>query len=289
MKDFESIEDHIKQLRFEDIKYIKGSGHDQIHTLFPLESNDYLYALQTNENVNVKNIIHNLFCSLDEDGALDVDGFIESLEMDYDKKKHIVNKEYMMADCLASAIVGASKDFSRAIREVEINECNHISYITLGRLPATFQSAAILIKNGFHYETTCLFRVILEQIAYAYQCSKSTPENIEKIKPHASITILKSLFETAGSMNGYFSNFIHHNKNIWNEFIDDEFYIISRSGKKSKSNIMFLAHLSEIYMYVMQDIYIRLKKENDDELFLGLINVTLQLIQKIKIHFKEKL
>lgn len=288
MEESITIEEFVKTLRFEDIVYKKDGEHDHIHTLMPLESNNYFYALQANENKYVKYVAHTMFSSFDQDGNFDVEYFLDNLELEYNKEDYSVSQEYLMSDFLTSSVVGASKDFSRVMQEVKINKANHISYITMGRLTSTFQSAAILIKNGFYYETKCLFRVILEQISYSYQCSKSDDENVDKLKPQASISELKKIFENAGMLNGLFSNFIHHNRNIWGEFLDEELYIMSRSGIRSKTNVVLLAFLAEMYVVVLYDIYKRLKGEGIDELFHGLVITNVDIIEKVKSHFRAE-
>lgn len=282
------IEELIKNLNFEDLVYKKNGDNDHIHTLMAFESNNYFYALQANENKNVKHVIHLMFNAMDQDGNLDVECFLESLDFDFNDEDYKVSEEYLIGDFITSLVVGASKDFSRVIQDVKINKANHISYITMGRLTSTFQSAAILIKNGFYYETKCLFRVILEQISYSYQCSKSDDKSVDNLKPQSSISELKKLFESAGHLNGLFSNFIHHNRNIWSDFIDEENYIMSRSAIRSKDNVPLLVFLAEMYIVVLYDIYKRLKVENIDELFHGLVIFSVDIIDRIKEHFKVK-
>ncbi|HDX8374297.1 TPA: hypothetical protein RQN05_000856 [Aeromonas dhakensis] len=288
MKEYETIEDFVDSFEFENVVYEKKGNHDHIHTLIPLISNDFIYALQASEQIKVKNIIHLVFSSFDHDGNFNLDSFIENYDQDYDENDYSVSKEYLMSDYIAASIVGVSKDFSRVMQEVKADKANHISYITMGRLSSTFQSAAILIKHGFYYETKCLYRVILEQIAYSFQCSKSNDESIDKLKPQSSITELKKIFSNAGVLNGLFSQFIHHNKNIWSEFIDNENYIISRSGSRSKENVIFLAFLAEMYLVVVYDIYKRLKHDELDELFHSNIIINIDIIGKVKEHFKQK-
>ncbi|MGM0951343.1 MAG: hypothetical protein ACQEW7_00040 [Pseudomonadota bacterium] len=288
MKEYETIEEFVDSFEFENVVYEKKGNHDHIHTLMPLISNDFIYALQASERINVKNIIHLVFSSFDHNGDFNLDNFIENYDQDYDENDYSVSKEYLMSDYIAASIVGVSKDFSRVMQEVKADKANHISYITMGRLTSTFQSAAILIKNGFYYETKCLYRVILEQIAYSFQCSKANDENIDKLKPQSSIAELKKIFSSAGILNGLFSQFIHHNKKIWSEFIDNESYIISRSGSRSKDNVVFLALLAEMYLLVVYDIYKRLRCDELDELFHVNIIVNIDVIGKVKEHFKQK-
>ncbi|OEC44761.1 hypothetical protein [Aeromonas sp. DNP9] len=288
MKEYETIEEFVDSFEFENIVYEKKGNHDHIHTLIPMISNDFIYALQASEQTNVKHIIHLVFSSFDHNGNFNLDNFIENHDQNYDKNDYSVSKEYLMSDYMVASIVGISRDFSRVMQEIKVNKANHISYITIGRLPSTFQSAAILIKNGFYYETKCLYRVILEQIAYSFQCSNTSDDNVYNLKPQSSITELKKIFSNAGVLNGLFSQFIHHNKNIWNEFIDNEHYIISRSGSRSKDNVIFLAFLAEMYLVVVYDIYKRLKHNEPDELFCGNIIINIDIIGKVKDYFKQK-
>ncbi len=287
MDDNITLEDFVKNFTFEDIKYEKGEDHDQIHTMMPLESNNYYYCLQTNEDVDVKHAVHSLFSAFN-DGELDIDYFLEMMDYGYLKKDYEVSNEYIIGDFLASMVRGASKEFSRVTKEFAIlNIQNKIVWMTMGRLPSTFQSVAVLIKNGFYYETICLFRVILEQISYSYQCSNSTEEQVVKLQPQSSISELKKLFEKAGVLNGYFSNYIHHSNKIWHDIFDEDYHVISRSGSKSKDNVIFMAVLAEMYIGVLYDIYERFDREELDENFHGLVVMSKGLIARIKLMLSQ--
>lgn len=288
MEDIDSISDVIKNIKFENIKYIKDSGHDHIHTLMPFESNKYCYALQANENKKVKNLVHSLFCSLDTADNFNVEGFIEMIDSDYEDGDYSVREEYLISDFITSIVTGAAKEFSKVIRNnPELNKKNQIVYITMGRLPATFQSVAILIKNGFFYETICLFRVILEQISYSYTCCQSSDDKVDKLKPESTIKEFKKFFENAGRLNGYFSSFIHHNKKMWHEFIDEENFIVPRSGIRSKENVIFMVFLAEVYIAVLSEAYKQYHNNRElDESFMMTIQTNLDLIGKAKDHLK---
>lgn len=288
MKEDITLEEFIKNLKFEDIKYVKNSNNDQIHTLMPFESNGYLYALQANEDIKIKHIVHSLFNSFDKNNNFEIKHFLDDIEYEYNKDDFSISQEYLMSDFLTSVTIGTAKEFSRVMKKFKLNKSNQISYITMGRLPSTFQSASILIKNGFYFETKCLFRVILEQISYGYKCSGSNDNKVDKIQPQKCISDLKEFFEYAEQLNGMFSNYIHSSKDIWYDFFDEENYIISRSGKRSKSDVMPFTILTEMYMIVLYYIYKNLEDNDIDEKFHMLINVNIYMIEKVKAYFKSK-
>jgi len=192
-----------------------------------------------------------------------------------------------MCDFLTRMIYSGMKIFIKLMKGFKKNKSIKISYITLERLLSTFQSISILIKNGFYYETICLYRVVLEQIAYAYQCSKTEPEKVDNVQAKSSVTELKKIFESAGPLNGLFSKYIHHNKSIWGDFIDDENYIISRSAKRSKRNILYMVVLVEMYITVLDEVYKNVNKDNKmNKDFHNFKIFVFKMTNKIKSHFK---
>lgn len=288
MKEDITLEELIKNFKFEDIKYLKNTENDHLHTLMPFESNGYMYALQSNEDIKVKHITNSLFNSFDQNNNFKINEFLERIEYKYNKDEYSISQEYLISDFLTTLIIGTAKEFSRVMQKFKLNKSNQISYLTMGRLPSTFQSANILIKNGFYFETKCLFRVILEQISYGYKCSGFDENKVDKLQPQKCISDLKELFEHAGQLNGLFSKYIHINKNIWYDFFDEENHIISRSGNRSKLDVLPFTFLAEMYIVVLYYIYKNLEDNDIDEKFHSFININIDIIEKVKSYFKSK-
>jgi len=285
----DSIDEQIDSMSWEKLKITRDyeNGFDAIHTLFPFLSNNFEYALPIDSSPRLRFLTHCFFQSIDRKKD-DID--IELFQELYKNKENDppLSKEYLIADSIVTWIMSTSKQFAKEI------DCNNekragliVAVATLLRLVATFQAASVLIKDGFHCETIYLFRVILEQIAYAYKCSTITVDDeIKKIQAQKCISELKNIHKEAGRMNGLFSNYIHHHADTWNSFIkqdtvQDLTFVINRSGKESKKNVIFLLSLSVIYFDVIYDIY----KNNADSKSKDFLS---KLVYIDKLHKKAK-
>ena len=84
------------------------------------------------------------------------------------------------------------------------------SELALTRLKASFFSAHLLFQLGYAYEGFAVARVVLEQIAWAYEAFQAKKlEDIKEIKAQKSISVLKKLIPTCGPFYGFLSNKTH--------------------------------------------------------------------------------
>lgn len=84
------------------------------------------------------------------------------------------------------------------------------SWAALLRLQATIRAAVFTIRHGFHFETACLLRLFLEQLAWV--ATVRTYDDIDAIfavEPSQTVSNLKRLFPGAGFAYGYLSERAH--------------------------------------------------------------------------------
>jgi hypothetical protein len=89
------------------------------------------------------------------------------------------------------------------IKLQHIDKINRIGLIVarsaLFRLQNSFKSVLLLIRKGHCIEAMCISRLILEQIAWAYNIYSLDENEIIKTKPTESISKLKKFYSTAGT------------------------------------------------------------------------------------------
>lgn len=80
----------------------------------------------------------------------------------------------------------------------------------LVRLKASFRSSTLLISRGYFFEPTAICRLILEQIAWAYNIHTTNNKNkIKNLKPTKAISILKQIVPYVGSLYGALNTVTH--------------------------------------------------------------------------------
>jgi len=77
------------------------------------------------------------------------------------------------------------------------------------RLPITFRLATLAVRNGFHFETALLARMIVEQLAWVLAVHRYADEKMFAIDPHKCISRLKQYFPDVGRLYGALSEAGH--------------------------------------------------------------------------------
>jgi hypothetical protein len=83
------------------------------------------------------------------------------------------------------------------------------SHAALFRLQSTFQACVLVVRQGMHYETQALLRLIVEQLAWAKAILDFDDDTFFAIQPTHCISGLKPLFPEAGRMYGDLSSGAH--------------------------------------------------------------------------------
>lgn len=93
----------------------------------------------------------------------------------------------------------------------ENNFMKQLFVLSLGRLSSSFKSAALLLNNGFFVEVICIFRLIIEQLAWGcYLLTERDKSKIKNNRTQSNIKYLKEeLGEEYGTLYGYLSSEAH--------------------------------------------------------------------------------
>ncbi|MDJ0845973.1 hypothetical protein [Crocosphaera sp.] len=129
------------------------------------------------------------------------------------------------------------------------------SSVVLERLESTLFSAHLLYSLGNVYEGHAVSRVMLEQIAWAYQASGlNDREAISKIKPNQAISQLKKFLPKVGKLYGYLSKHTHIDYHRHHEFIkaENNQNVVLLGQDRLDECAMVLLHLADIFVVVWE-------------------------------------
>jgi hypothetical protein len=273
------------------------NGSD-IHLLIPLISGEIQYSLANSYHPSLKQRIHHLLSSI-KNGRFDIQGYLDMEEQNNsDNIKYDANDLLDVHQKFADLAIQCIKDTEKIVcegKEPTITDTGAtVSLVTLNRLIASYQSVLILIRCGFHLETQVLFRLILEQLAYAYACKDLTEdEKIAKISPSGGISILKKDYQLIGEFYGELSNAVHFKENGFNQILTKNkekggININIRSGKKSKIDFLPFFYLVVIYIDICKKIYEKYSDDKTDELKC-LLQVTTKIFNVYQEDMKKEI
>ncbi len=206
-----------------------------------------------------------------------------------------LDKEYKRAYFLA-------KNYIReAIKRLISSERDDLSLgvfgasVVLQRLESTLFSAHLLYQLGNVYEGHAVSRVMLEQIAWAYEASGlNDREAISKIKPNQAISKLKKFLPKVGKLYGYLSKHTHIDYHRHHEFIkiENNQSMVVLGQDRLDECAMVLLHLADIFVSVWEfsqhdylneftaiDVQDNIVNLLDDRVFLKQIKLILDNIE----------
>ncbi len=236
---------------------------EKLYKLVPYYFEGIMYAIPTNSSKRFKRHIQAaLTAYLNEDYEYDSireilsDLPIECIEEESSgsdiARDLILDIIYMLEDLLK--FIGKNPDKKPGI---------HIYCLQMHRLQSTFESAVILLKNGYHVETSSLFRLIIEQVAWTYSNIDNDMEAIKKSNQKSertkTISALNEIKEGSSRIYGVYSNETHMNlSESWQYIVtDDELnhtYIKKRSGIRCSERNIDLALLCELYLLSIEKV-----------------------------------
>ncbi|ACB50421.1 hypothetical protein cce_1070 [Crocosphaera subtropica ATCC 51142] len=129
------------------------------------------------------------------------------------------------------------------------------SSLVLERLESTLFSAHLLYSLGNVYEGHAVSRVMLEQIAWAYEASElNDREAISKIKPNQAISKLKKFLPKVGKLYGYLSKHTHIDYHRHHEFIkvENNQNMVVLGQERLDECAMVLLNLADIFVAVWE-------------------------------------
>ena len=126
------------------------------------------------------------------------------------------------------------------------------------RLETSFRAAKALIKRGYNFEALGVCRLILEQMAWAYNIHELEDGTVFKILPTKSIAKLKNLIPNAGHLYGLLSKQAHispHSTLRYIRFTEPCPQVVLAMTEDGVSSAFILLLLADVFSIVVEYIY----------------------------------
>lgn len=217
--------------------------------LIPYLYEGIMYSLPTNASLELKRHIQAAIISYKEGDH----EFLKTRELleEIDIENDIETKDRAIDTIIQ--ILQSLNDVLKVIQS--INTAGSIYYsFAMGRLVSTFESCVILLRHGYYIETSPLFRLILEQLAWAYSIiNKNADEITKKGQILKAIAVIEELKQGTRKLYGMYSEEAHLDIEGIQEYlhVDTGNGMVGyskRSGIKSKERSSDLLFLSELYI-----------------------------------------
>jgi hypothetical protein len=136
----------------------------------------------------------------------------------------------------------------------------------LFRLQSTFRAVMITIRQGLHFESAAMERLILEQLAWIYSIHNldDSKDDFFKIQPSKCVTGFKQVFPYVGKFYGLLSESGHITPNMTFRYIvveDGGLTVYVTSSKYAKYDAFNLLLLCDMYIVLSELIYADLLKK----------------------------
>jgi len=126
------------------------------------------------------------------------------------------------------------------------------------RLETSFRAAKALIKRGYNFEALGVCRLILEQMAWAYNIHELEDGTVFKILPTKSVAKLKNLIPNAGHLYGLLSKQAHispHSTLRYIRFTEPCPQVVLAMTEDGVSSAFILLLLADGFSIVVEYIY----------------------------------
>lgn len=126
------------------------------------------------------------------------------------------------------------------------------------RLQSSFKAALFLCDQGMSYESHCISKLILEQIAWAFAVHRIEDRKLYKIQPSKSVNKLKPMFPDIGKTYGRLNEEAHIDTKLIYQLVnfeEDGPLVVLRSMHRSLRSCLMLLQLADIYGVYMELIY----------------------------------
>ena len=181
--------------------------------------------------------------------------------------KHILasteRREQEKEDILFEISQTIKKEIIIAIRrfdEIEKKPAIHgifAAEVCLMRLFISFRSVLIMIRLGMPFEASCLSRLILEQIAWAY-CIHELDDGVFNVSPPKSVTNLKKIIPYAGRLYGLLTKDAHISPSETKRYLNFDAVnpqVILSSPDSVRLNALYLLRLADAFLITSEIIY----------------------------------
>lgn len=126
----------------------------------------------------------------------------------------------LLATAFAKDTVKAEARRLAAIRNKPAELGAFAAHTAMLRLVVSFRAATFTARQGMHFETCCLARTIVEQLAWTLAVRPVTDDSLFKRLPATCIAHLKPLFPEAGRFYGKLSEVGHINPTTTLRYLD---------------------------------------------------------------------
>lgn len=227
------------------------------YKLIPYLLYDIPYSLPSNASPALKRQVH-LALTAYQKGDFNfekVSTYLEETE-NVDFSIDLFTKRDYCIDSLMGIII----QLTDLLKELSQNQSEYYTIIyfnAMGRLRASFESSIVLLRNGYYIESSPIFRLIFEQIAWAYSIIGKEKQEIESMKVTTQIKVLNELIPGSSKVYGPYSQEAHLDPKKIGSYltIDEELGMVGysyRSGIRSKDKFYDLFFLANLYI---QSIY----------------------------------
>jgi hypothetical protein len=122
----------------------------------------------------------------------------------------------------------------------------------------SFRAVTLTIRNGFHFESTVLTRLILEQLAWCYVVRSIPDGALFDTEPHKCITQLKRLLPDAGTVYGNLSRSAHLMPETTLRYIafqNGEPSVTLLSFDRARTDALMLLLMADYYCVVSEFVF----------------------------------
>jgi hypothetical protein len=127
------------------------------------------------------------------------------------------------------------------------------------RLQSTFQAAVLVVRQGMHFETEALARLVLEQLAWTMAVIDFEDTGFMKLQPYRCIGVLEELLPDAGRLYGKLSGGAHISPDATLRYLrysDGRFQIAHRIGTWALVDCVRLLVLAD-YFCIISELTVR--------------------------------
>lgn len=144
-------------------------------------------------------------------GIQSIDYFLKKYGPYWDLEIELSRNQEVLRDMLRDVInqIRQTREWMDKIEDKPDKVGLFAAGAALIRLETSFKAAKTLIKRGYNFEALGICRLILEQIAWAYNVHELEDKMVFEINPTKSIAELKKLLPNVGRVYGLLSDEAH--------------------------------------------------------------------------------
>jgi len=272
--------------RIDILKNYSEKEEDSLYKLKPYLLNGIPYSLPTNASPQLRTYIAAaILAYTNSDGdSWEYEEVLASLDI----AEYGDGKALGQFDLLQDSVVKQSMMYTDLISKIQ-NEVNDVHvgignfFMVMGRLKSSFQSAVILLRNGFFIEVSTIYRLIFEQLCWAlYVVDEDDFEQIKGKSVTKTVRCMEKVNPEYKKLYSLYSREAHIDPKNISDYLNQSAHgidVMGRSGKRCNAKTVDLILLMKIYSEVMAysvKMCLQLSDELREEV-LEIVNVTLQM------------